>query len=398
MTTATVILKPGREKSLHRHHPWVFSGAINTVKDNPAPGATVDVLAADNTWLARGAYSPESQLRVRIWTFDADEQIDKHFFRQRLEQALSYRQALHLSSDAYRWVNGEADGLPGLIVDCYGDYVVCQFSATSSEYWRSTLVSVLQALKKPSGIYERSDLDVRTKEGLTPQQGVLAGASPPELITIQEGQQQFLVDVVNGHKTGFYLDQRDNRACLAELCSKTNIKQLLNCFSYSGAFTTVALQAGIDRITNIDSSAAALALGQRTLELNGLDGQRVTDINGDVFKVLRQFRNENRRFDAIVLDPPKFIESRAQLPRASRGYKDINLLALQLLRPGGFLLTFSCSGLLEPALFQKIVADAALDANRYAHIISRLNQAGDHPTALNFPESHYLKGLLCRVA
>jgi 23S rRNA (cytosine1962-C5)-methyltransferase len=391
---ATVILKPGRDKSLRRHHPWLFANAIAEVEGEPELGTTVDVLAQERSWLGRGAYSPHSQLRVRMWTFDSEETIDESFFHARLARAIGMRQALRLDSDAWRLVNGESDGLPGLIVDRYGEFLVCQFTAAGIEKWRKIIVKQLQELAPCAGIYERSDLDIREKEGLAPRTGLLAGREPSELIELREGPCRFLVDIRQGHKTGFYLDQRDNRAFLTKFCEQSEI---LNCFAYTGAFSIAALRAGALRVTNVESSAGALALGRRILARNGFDPLQTEDIEGNVFDVLRHHRQAGRRFDLIVLDPPRFIDARAQLMRASRGYKDINWLAFQLLRPGGILFTFSCSGLLEPALFQKIVADAALDAHVEAQIIARLSQASDHPVALSFPEGGYLKGLVCRL-
>jgi 23S rRNA (cytosine1962-C5)-methyltransferase len=404
-----VILKPGREKSLQRRHPWIFSGAIAGIEGNPGVGETVEVDAADGTRLALGAYSPHSQIAVRIWTFDPTESISPPFFRARLTRAFAAREvSLHASSrsipvgrptphalTAYRLVNAESDGLPGLIVDRYGDFLVCQFLSAGAEYWKREIVALLADLLPYAGIYERSDVDVREKEGLAPATGVLAGSPPPDLVEIDESGCRFAVDVRGGHKTGFYLDQRDNRVPLAEYAGG---REVLNCFAYTGAFGVWALKGGAVKVTNVESSAAALDLARRNVELNGLDASRVENFAGDVFHVLRQYRDARREFDLVLLDPPKFAESRSQVEKASRGYKDINLLAFKLLRPGGLLFTFSCSGLVTPDLFQKIVAGAALDAGREAQIVRRLTQAPDHPVALNFPEGEYLKGLVCRVS
>jgi 23S rRNA (cytosine1962-C5)-methyltransferase len=393
---AFVIVKPQRDKSLLRRHPWVFSGAVAKTRGRPASGTTVDVVTPQGTWLGRGAYSPRSQICVRIWTFDEGEAIDEVFFRKRLERALTSRRALvarqHLSG--YRAVNGESDGLPGVIIDRYGDFWVCQFLTVGAEVWKDSIVKQIKALAPTKGVYERSDSPVRDKEGLPRQAGLLAGQAPPEAVAFEEGPYRFWVDVVKGHKTGFYLDQRENRLQMDGYADGADV---LNCFSYTGGFGVAALKAGARKVTNVDMSGPALALSQRNNQLNDLDPDRVEHVEADVFKKLRYYRDAARRFDLIVLDPPKFADSRAQVRRASRGYKDINLLAIKLLRAGGHLFTFSCSGLIEPELFQKIVADAALDAGREVQIVRRLNQAADHPTALNFPEGHYLKGLLCRV-
>jgi 23S rRNA (cytosine1962-C5)-methyltransferase len=393
---ASIVLKQGREKSLLRRHPWVFSGAIAEVKGDPQAGETVEVVTSKGDFIARGAYSPHSQITVRIWMFDPNEEVSASFFLARLEQALHFRQSfmdIHPDS-AGRLVYAESDGLPGIIVDRYSDFLVCQFLTAGAEYWRQEIVDQLRALMPLKGIYERSDPDMRTKEGLTPRSGLLTGQMPPDLVMIQEGPCRFWVDIQRGQKTGFYLDQRENRAFVAAYSRGTEV---LNCFAYSGAFGIRALNGGAIRVTNVDSSSAALDLAKRNGVLNGFGDRTMENIEGDVFHVLRSFRDSSRQFDLIILDPPKFADSRSQLERASRGYKDINLLAFKLLRPGGLLFTFSCSGAMPTDLFQKIVADAALDAEREAQIIRFLAQAPDHPTGLHFPEGRYLKGLVCRV-
>ena len=393
---AFVIVKPNKDKSLQRRHPWIFAGSIGKMRGTPAPGDTVDVVTAAGAWLGRGAYSPRSQIAVRIWTFDPQEVVDANYFRRRLARAVENRRALQNDRQltGIRLVNAESDGLPGVIVDRYGDFLVGQFLTVGAEAWKATIVDALHDLIGFKGFFERSDSPVRDKEGLPRQTGVLAGHAPPETIEIQEGDFRFLVDVHNGHKTGFYLDQRDSRRQSIAVMDGATV---LNCFAYTGGFGVAALSAGAAQVTNVDLSSPALALAERNLALNGLDQGRATHEEADVFKYLRFCRDAARPFDVVVLDPPKFADSRAQISRASRGYKDINLLAIKLLNPGGYLLTFSCSGLMEPELFQKIVADAALDAAREVQILSRFNQAADHPIALNFPEGHYLKGLLCRV-
>jgi 23S rRNA (cytosine1962-C5)-methyltransferase len=393
----SIILKPKREKSLLNRHPWVFSGAIARMDGEPRPGDTVEVLAADGRWLGRGAYSPQSQIRVRIWSFDRSQPIDDTFFKARLEQALDLRRQIlaGTDTDACRLVGGESDGLPGLIVDRYGSWLVCQFLTAGTERWKETIVDGLEDLIPGlSGIYERSDVDVRKKEGLPMITAGLRGEDPPVHVDIQENGCRYRVDVKAGHKTGFYLDQRDNRACIASYARGAD---MLNCFAYTGGFAVAALAAGAAHVVNIDSSAPALELARINVGLNGLDATRVAAVTGDVFSLLRQYRADGRSFGLIVLDPPKFVASKASLMRASRGYKDINRLAFELLRPEGTLFTFSCSGLMGPDLFQKIVADAALDAGRHAVVLQWLNQAPDHPTALDFPEGRYLKGLVCRV-
>lgn len=405
MIEPTLILKPDRDKSLLRRHPWIFTGAVATVAGDPASGVTVAIHSASGKFLARAAFSPQSQIVARVWTWDESEVVDASFLRGRVTRAIARRKDLLMSSanfvrtdpqglTAMRWVNAESDGLPGLVVDRYDSFAVCQFLSAGAERWKAVVAETVAAQPGIGGVFERSDVEVREKEGLPPCVGPLAGESPPELIEIQEGDCRFWVNIRYGHKTGFYLDQRDNRAMLARYASG---REVLNCFSYTGGFGVWAMKGGALRATNIDTSVPALELARRNVELNDLDTTRVENMAGDVFSVLRQYRDSRRQFDAIVLDPPKFAESRSQVESATRGYKDINLLALKLLRPGGILFTFSCSGLMTPDLFQKVVAGAALDSGREIQIIGRLTQAADHPVALNFPEGEYLKGLICTV-
>jgi 23S rRNA (cytosine1962-C5)-methyltransferase len=392
----SVILKSAREESIKRRHPWVFSGAIREAEAGIENGETVDIYSADGSWLARGAYSAHSQIRVRIWSWDRSEEIGPSFFARRLELARQARQSLITKEglSALRLVYGEADGLPGLIVDCYDRFMVSQFLSAGAEYWKAEIVKQLQQIPGVTGIYERSDVEVRLKEGLERQRGALWGETPPELLAIREGGLQFWVDIQKGHKTGFYLDQRENRRAVLDFCKEAEV---LNCFAYTGAFGVWALKGGAARVVNIDTSQEALDLALQNVVLNNLAQERVTNQSEDVFQCLRKYRDMGRQFDLVVLDPPKFVGSAGQIKSGSRGYKDINLLALKLLRPGGILFTFSCSGHVEPKLFQKIVADAALDAGRDLQIIRFLGQAADHPVAASFPEAQYLKGLIGRV-
>ncbi len=391
---AKIFLKPSRESSLLRKHPWVFSGAIEKFDGNPQSGDTVEIFSHQKKWLAQGAYSPQSQIRARVWTFNQNEQISEDFFRQRLKRAIWLRTEILSNSSSGRLCYGESDGLPGLIIDRYESFLAVQFLSAGAERWKHEVIKAINEIIPNKGIYERSDSEVREKEGLSPRKGLLTGAEPPELIEITEAGNKFLVDVRNGHKTGFYLDQRENRKLLMDFVAGKNI---LNCFSYSGGFGVTALKGGAVHITNVDTSDDALKLARENFSLNGFNQDQFENITGDVFSILRKFRSENRDFDVIVLDPPKFVESTRHIEKAARGYKDINMLAFQLLKRGGILFTFSCSGLLDTALFQKIVADAAVDAEREAVILHRLSQSPDHPTALNFPEGTYLKGLVCRV-
>jgi len=392
----SVILKTGRERSLLRFHPWVFSGAIHSVSGSPVSGDTVEVLSSDKRFLGRGAFSPQSQITVRMWNYNADEPIDERFFANRLRRAIDFRKDFLSDPEttAFRLVNAESDGLPGLIIDKYGDFLICQFLTAGAEKWKNEIVTQLNALISNAGIYERSDVEVREKEGLPLVAGVLMGTEPLDLVEILENGLKFLVDVKTGHKTGFYLDQRENRKLIGNYAANV---EMLNCFSYTGGFGIFALKNGAAHVTNIDASTAALEIGLENAKRNELPVEHIENVAGDVFQVLREYRNANRTFDLIVLDPPKFAETKSNLERAARGYKDINLLAFKLLRKDGILFTFSCSGLMTPELFQKIVADAALDANRDAQILRRLTQAPDHPIALAFPEGTYLKGFVCRA-
>jgi len=389
----SAILKPGREKSILRRHPWIFSGAVQHVDENIASGATVDVFSSKREFLARGAYSPQSQIRVRVWTFE-DEVVDAGFFHERISASLNMRNSLFdpQSTNAIRLIYAESDGLPGLIVDRYDDILVLQSLTTGSEYWKETIAELLLEETGLRNIYERSDADVRELEGLASKVGMMRGTIPNSRITIDEHGLKFLVDVEHGHKTGLYLDQRANRQRVRTFAKG---KDVLDCFCYTGGFTLNALAGDAKSVLSVDVSSDALALACQNVELNELPPNKVQFLEGDVFQVLRKFRDEARTFDMIILDPPKFAPTAAQAEKAARGYKDINLLAFKLLHPNGILFTFSCSGGVDAALFQKIVAGAALDAGVEAQIIKRLSQDADHPVALNFPEGTYLKGLIC---
>ncbi|GAB4401483.1 MAG: class I SAM-dependent methyltransferase [Anaerolineales bacterium] len=391
-----VILKPGKEKPVVQRHPWVFSGAVARVEGHPADGDVVLVADSRGQPLARGGYNSRSQICVRIWTWNPDEAVDGAFFAERLRKSWERRESLRVANHttAYRVVNAESDLLPGLVVDRYGEFVAVQFLTLAAERWRNDIVDALVQLLHPVGIYERSDVDVRRKEGLQPAAGLIWGKEPPDTVEILEHGRKFLVDIKRGQKTGFYLDQRENRRRVAQYAAD---KDMLNCFCYTGGFSVYAGAAGALRIVNVDTSRDALALARRNMALNGLAVADDEYVEGDVFQVLRRYRDEGRTFDLVVLDPPKFALSQAQVQAATRGYKDINLLAMQILRPGGILATFSCSGLVSPDLFQKVIFGASVDAGRDVQILERLSQASDHPILLSFPESEYLKGFICRV-
>ena len=386
-----VILKAGREKSLLRRHPWIFSGAVHHADVGIASGGIVDLLSFNKQFLARAAYSPNSQIRARVWTFE-DEPIDQDFFRKRIRRAIDIRNSILGSTEAVRLIYAESDHIPGLIVDRYGNMLVMQSLTTGIEFWKDTLVDILLEETGLNKIYERSDSDVRELEGLPPKVGFLRGSVIHDPLTITENNLKFNIGFADGHKTGFYLDQRNNRLRARQLAQD---KDVLDCFSYTGGFSVNALAGGARSVLSVDSSGDALALCKEHVALNHLDETRHSTLEGDVFQLLRKFRDEGRSFDMIILDPPKFAPTAAHADKATRAYKDINLFAFKLLRPNGILVTFSCSGGVDAALFQKIIAGAALDAGAEAQIVEFLSQGPDHPIALNFPEGAYLKGLIC---
>lgn len=386
----SIRLRAGKERSLLRRHPWVFEGSID--RGRADAGETVRVEAADGGFLAWGAYSPSSAIRVRAWSFDEAERIDTAFFARRVGTALALRARLPIASDGLRLVHGEADGLPGLVVDRYGQTLSAQFLAAGAERWKAQIADALLAATGCSRLYERSEAGVRGLEGLAPAAGWLRGDGPTEL-TIREHGWQLTLDVASGHKTGYYLDQRDNRARFADWVRHFGCRRVLNGYCYSGGFSIAALAGGAQEVIGVDSSAPALERARAHVALNGFEPQRAQWLDADVNRVLRERLAAGERFDAIVLDPPKFAPSAAHAERAARAYKDINRLALRLLAPGGLLLTFSCSGGIGAELFHKIVAGAAIDAGVDGALLARLEASSDHPTTLTFPEGEYLKGL-----
>jgi len=405
MTSSTprIDLKRGREAAVRRRHPWLFSGGIARVEGQPALGDLVAIHGDDGAFLAWGHYSPHSQIRARLVSWEESDQPDTpEFWRARLRRAFSARAPLLVAgaTTACRLVHAESDGVPGLIVDRYGETVVAQYLTAGMEARRELFADLLWELLGPQSLYERSDAPARQKEGLQSRVGLLRGVEPPQMIEILENGLRFGVDARRGHKSGFYLDQRENRQrlreTLAALVQAGQAPTLLDVFSYTGGFAVYGLAGGAVSVVNVDASAEVLRQGQENLARNGLDHAAVEDIAGDAFKVLRQLRQEGRQFDVIVLDPPKFAFTKRAVQRAARGYKDINMQAFHLLRPGGVLFTFSCSGAISADLFQKIVFGAALDAGCDAQIVGRLTQSSDHPVALTFPEGEYLKGLVCR--
>jgi 23S rRNA (cytosine1962-C5)-methyltransferase len=390
----TIRLRDGKERSLQRRHPWVFEGSVASGKADS--GETVRVEAHDGRFLAWGAYSPSSMIRVRAWSFEETERVDRAMFERRVSAALALRARLPIASTGQRLVHGEADGLPGLVVDRYGDSLCAQFLSAGSERWKQTLADVLMQATGAKALYERSDASVRGLEGLPVQTGWLRGqadvASQTD-VQISEHDWLLTLDMASGHKTGFYLDQRDNRASFARWVKTLGTKTVLNCYCYTGGFTVAALAGGAAQVTSVDSSAPALERVKAHVALNGVEAARNECVDADVNQFLRDSLAAGRRYDAIVLDPPKFAPTAAHAERAARAYKDINRLALMLLAPGGLLLTFSCSGGIGPELFHKIVAGAGIDAGVDAAIVQRLEGACDHPTTLLFPEGEYLKGL-----
>jgi 23S rRNA (cytosine1962-C5)-methyltransferase len=391
VSASRVTLRPGREKSLRQRHPWVFSGAIASVAGSPSAGDTVAIHASSGEFLASASWSPESNIRARVWSFDRDDVIDATFLRSRIERALRIRHGLlDAEHTGCRLVHAESDGLPGLIADRYDRVLVVQLLTAGAEAWREVLIDALRAVTGCETIYERSDADVRALEGLASRIGIVCGTQP-ERLSFLEGKLVYRVDVAHGQKSGFYLDQRLNRARVRALAGKCDV---LDGFCYSGGFTCAALAGGARSVIAIDSSAAALALARENVAANHLDSARVEWRDADMFAELRRLRDAGANFDLIVLDPPKLAPTARHSEKASRAYKDANLLALKLLRPGGRLATFSCSGGVAAELFQKIVAGAALDARVDAAIVGRFGPSPDHPVALNFPEGDYLKGLL----
>jgi 23S rRNA (cytosine1962-C5)-methyltransferase len=388
-----LVLKKGREKSLRRRHPWIFSGAIDKVVGKPGPGDTVSIKDASGKLHGKAAYSAKSQIRARVWTFDAEEEVDAGFFRARLQRALALREALpaRRHTNALRLVHGESDGLPGLVVDRYADVLVAQFLAAGVERWRDPILDALSELSAAEAIFERSDAEVRKLEALPARVGFARGNRNASRCPIVEYGLNFRVDVEQGQKTGFFLDQRENRQRVRELAAG---REVLDGFCYTGGFSIAALAGGARRVTAIESSAPALEVARDNLSANPLDGGKIDFVHGDIFKELRALRDRGASFQMVVLDPPKFAPTAAQARNAARAYKDINLLAFKLLAPGGLLATFSCSGGVSAELFQSIVAGAALDAGADAKIIERFSAAADHPVALDFPEGEYLKGLL----
>ncbi len=385
-----IIIKAGRDRSLLRRHPWIFSGAIKSTND-AVSGDVISVMAEDGRYLCTALFSAESQIAARVVSFDANEVIDDAFYRRKINDAVKRRAPLGVSANAYRLIHGESDGLPGVVADLYGDVVVLQLSTAGIDDKRDMLAALLQEATNAKTIYERSDADVRKLEGLPERNGLLRGEPLQRATTIHENGLAITVDIAHGHKTGFYLDQRDNRLLTQSLAKDADV---LNTFCYTGTMSVAAMKGGAKSVVSIDSSAPALAEGARIASANGCDASRMEWLDTDVFVQLRKFRDQGRAFDLIILDPPKLAPTAHHVEKATRAYKDINLLGFKLLRPGGKLMTYSCSGGVSIDLFQKIVAGAALDAGVDAVMLKRLSAGMDHPVSIHFPEGEYLKGLL----
>lgn len=394
-----VRLKAGREKSLLRGHPWIFSGSIggsNFSEQDISPGDTVRVLDSSGNFLAWGAYSPKSKIKVRVWSQDPQEMIAEDFFRSRISRAVHFRNSLNLdaATNAYRLVHAESDGLPGFIADRYAETIVVQILAAGAEFWCQNLVEILSDLTGLQRVYERSDVKVRQLEGLSDRTGMVLGDEFNGKIEIHEGELKYWVDIRQGQKTGFYLDQRINRSLVGEIASGCVV---LDCFAYSGGFSISALAGGAKHVTAVEASQDAAQLGRENVKVNNFHDDDIEWVEGDVFQVLRKYRDQGKKFDLVILDPPKFAPTAAHRQRAARGYKDINLLGFKLLEPGGKLVTFSCSGGISEEFFQKVLAGAASDAGVEARILKRLGPGTDHPVALSFPEGGYLKGFILQI-
>ncbi len=396
-----VILNPNRDFATLHHHPWIFSGAIRVVEGKLEPGEAVYVQNASGQCLGWGSYSPESQIRVRMLSFDARNEVNAGYVAGLVNKAVARRSDFFADETVtgFRLIHAESDGLPGVVADWYDGWIVVQLATCGAEYWKHAIVDALMKIPGAKGVFNRSDVDSRKREGLPESKpGVIAGDEPPELIEIREGNIRYFVDVRGGHKTGFYLDQRDAREMAGGYAKDCEV---LNCFSYTGGFGLTCLAHGAKKVTNLDLSQSALDLAEKNVALLRKTKPEISGdvefVCADVFKQLRLYRDQNKTFDLIVLDPPKFAETRSQLMRATRGYKDINLIAMKLLRPGGILASFSCSGAVTGELFNKILAEAAFDAKRDFQIVSETRQGADHPVSLAFPEGLYLKGVLLRA-
>ncbi|MGN7203641.1 class I SAM-dependent rRNA methyltransferase [Pedobacter sp. SAFR-022] len=391
-----VILKKGKEKAALQRHPWIFSGALDRIKGSPANGEVVRVLAADKAFLAYGYFNEKSRVAVRMLEWDEAKTIDRGWYQQKIRTAIASRAHVlqHGDTNTCRLVFSEADFLPGLIVDRYADFLSLQILSAGIENAKEEIISILREELQPKGIFDKSDATARGHEDLEVANGLLWGEQPPEFLEVKENGILYHINIAGGQKSGFYCDQRDNRQILA---AYTAGRAVLDCFSYSGGFSLNSLKAGATHVTSVDSSALALETLQQNIDLNGFDKAQSTVVQSDVNKQLRAFKEEGRKFDVIVLDPPKYAPSRSALDRAARAYKDLNRHGMGLLESGGLLATFSCSGAVDIETFKQIIAWAALDAGKEIQIVKQFSQPEDHPVRISFPEGEYLKGLLLRV-
>jgi len=391
-----VVLKRGREISIYRRHPWVYSGAILKVVGSIEPGEIIRVLSNKGEFLGVGWYSPASQIRVRMLNFGDEESLGEDFLYKKIQRAISLREALIdvIDSSAYRLINSEGDTIPGVIVDRYSNFLVCQFLSAGAERFKDLIISCLREILKPEGIFERSDSNVRLKEGLKPYKGHLWGREAPDRVEIREKDVKFFVDVKRGHKSGFYLDQRENRYIFRDYVAN---KRILNCFSYTGGFCIHGFKKGAKEIKNIDASKDVLDAIEENLKLNGINKLSCENIKGNAFNILKEMYEKKEVFDVVVVDPPKFVHNMGQMKSGIRGYKKINSMAFRLVAEGGYVFTFSCSGLVDAELFKKIILESAIDAGRDVAVLKELSQGVDHPYSISFPEGRYLKGFLLRI-
>ena len=405
MSSPTLILRPGREKPVRNQHPWVYSGAIERVTGNPEPGDIVTIVTSRGEFAARGYWNPRSMLQARILTW-RDEPVNEAWWSAAFARAIAARRPWLEAGLPCRLAHAESDFLPGLIMDVYPDtasgerWAVLQALTLGIEVRKAELAAILQRELNAAGIYDRSDVEIRKKEGLGPQKGLLSGrAAPDNRVQVRESAGFALaVDLLKGHKTGHYLDQQANHTLLRDLISQRGPGQrLLNLFSYTGSFGLAALAGGAAHITNVDSSQGALDIAEASRALNSFPADSVTSVTGDAFQFLRAAEEAGDRWDVIICDPPKFAHRQSQVDKASRGYKDLNLRCFRLIEPGGQIMTYSCSGAITRDLFHKIVFGALVDSGRQAQIVRELSAGDDHPVALTFPEGEYLKGLLLRV-
>ncbi|RZF59468.1 class I SAM-dependent rRNA methyltransferase [Sphingobacterium corticibacterium] len=390
-----VILHKGKEKAAWQLHPWIFSGAIKTVDGKPTNGTVVKVFNVDKEFVAYGVYNAHSRVAVRLLEWNQEFPIDERWWRHRIQRAVALRTHLLTDqNDTVRLVFAEADFLPGLIVDKYGDFLSVQIHSSGIEAVKTIIVDELVQLLQPKGIYERSDLNARQHEGLPDANGLLYGEKPSDFVDVIENGIRYQINIIEGQKSGFYCDQRDNRSLTAQYVKG---KRVLDCFCYTGGFTLNALKSGASAVVSVDSSALAIETLQKNLVFNKLDAAVHSTVQADVNKYLRQLGEEGEKFDVIILDPPKYAPSRSALDKAARAYKDLNRRALLLLESGGLLATFSCSGAMDIDTFKQVVAWAALDAAKEIQFIRQFSQPEDHPVRASFPEGEYLKGLLVRV-